>query len=140
MAHKFTDWVITILLWLVLLALAVGIVWLFVQPIIVWTDKSEFRLYCRLALLFLAVIAFGVLRLYNSIVQNTRFMLKVREILQKVLTELPNLQRSLNMLGSKTDSLKGTMSNNTKTLSTLSDEAREILSTLKSNGTVKKPR
>ena len=140
MAHKFTDWVITILLWLVLLALAVGIVWLFVQPIIVWTDKSEFRLYCRLALLFLAVIAFGVLRLYNSIVQNTRFMLKVREILQKVLTELPNLQRSLNMLGSKTDSLKGTMSNNTKNLSTLSDEAREILSTLKSNGTVKKPR
>ena len=140
MAHKFTDWVITILLWLVLLALAAGIVWLFVQPIIVWTDKSEFRLYCRLALLFLAVIAFGVLRLYNSIVQNTRFMLKVREILQKVLTELPNLQRSLNMLGSKTDSLKGTMSNNTKTLSTLSDEAREILSTLKSNGTVKKPR
>ena len=140
MAHKFTDWVITILLWLVLLALAVGIVWLFVQPIIVWTDKSEFRLYCRLALLFLAVIAFGVLRLYNSIVQNTRFMLKVREILQKVLTELPNLQRSLNMLGSKTDSLKGTMSSNTKTLSTLSDEAREILSTLKSNGTVKKPR
>lgn len=140
MAHKFTDWVITILLWLVLLALAVGIVWLFVQPIIVWTDKSEFRLYCRLALLFLAVIAFGVLRLYNSIVQNTRFMLKVREILQKVLMELPNLQRSLNMLGSKTDSLKGTMSNNTKALSTLSDEAREILSTLKSNGTVKKPR
>lgn len=139
MAHKFTDWVMTILLWLVLLALLLGVVWLIVQPIVIWTDKSELRLYCRLALLLLAIMTFGVLRLYNSIVQNTRFLFKVREAIQKVLVELPNLQRSLNMLGSKTDSLKGTMSNNTKALGGLSDEARELLSLLKANGNVKKP-
>ena len=139
MAHKFTDWVMTILLWLVLLALLLGVVWLIVQPIVIWTDKSELRLYCRLALLLLAIMTFGVLRLYNSIVQNTRFLFKVREAIQKVLVELPNLQRSLNMLGSKTDSLKGTMSNNTKALGSLSDEARELLSLLKANGNVKKP-
>lgn len=139
MAHKFTDWVMTILLWLVLLALLLGVVWLIVQPIVIWTDKSELRLYCRLALLLLAIMTFGVLRLYNSVVQNTRFLLKVREAIQKVLVELPNLQRSLNMLGSKTDSLKGTMNSNTKALSGLSDEARELLSLLKANGNVKKP-
>ena len=139
MAHKFTDWVMTILLWLVLLTLLLGVVWLIVQPIVIWTDKSELRLYCRLALLLLAIMTFGVLRLYNSIVQNTRFLFKVREAIQKVLVELPNLQRSLNMLGSKTDSLKGTMSNNTKALGSLSDEARELLSLLKANGNVKKP-
>lgn len=130
----------TILLWLVLLALLLGVVWLIVQPIVIWTDKSELRLYCRLALLLLAIMTFGVLRLYNSIVQNTRFLFKVREALQKVLVELPNLQRSLNMLGSKTDSLKGIMSNNTKALGSLSDEARELLSSLKANGNIKKPR
>ena len=140
MAHKFIDWVMTILLWLVLLVLLLGVVWLIVQPIVVWTDKSELRLYCRLALLLLATMTFGVLRLYNSVVQNTRFLFKVREVLQKVLVELPNLQRSLNMLGSKTDSLKGTMSNSTKALGSLSDEARELLSSLKVNGNVKKPR
>lgn len=129
----------TILLWLVLLALLLGVVWLIVQPIVIWTDKSELRLYCRLALLLLAIMTFGVLRLYNSVVQNTRFLLKVREAIQKVLVELPNLQRSLNMLGSKTDSLKGTMNSNTKALSGLSDEARELLSLLKANGNVKKP-
>ena len=138
MENKFLDWTLTILLWVAIGLIVVGILWLFIQPIIVWTDKSEFRLYCRTALLLLAVMVFGVLRLYNSVVQNTRFLVKTREILSRLLSELPNLQRSLGMLGSKVDSLKGTVTNNTKTITGLSDEAREILNALKSNGNVKK--
>lgn len=140
MENKFLDWTLTILLWVVIGLIVVGILWLFIQPIIVWTDKSEFRLYCRTALLLLAVMVFGVLRLYNSVVQNTRFLVKTREVVSKLLTELPNLQRSLGMLGSKTDSLKGTVNANTRVLSNLSDEAREIISTLKPNGNSKKSR
>ena len=138
MENKFLDWLLTILLGVVIGLVIAGILWLFLQPIVVWTDKSEFRLYCRFALLLLVIMDFGVLRLYNSIVQNTRFLIKVREILSKLLTELPNLQRVLSMLGSKTDSLKGTVSNNTKTLAGLSEEAHEILNALKSNGNYKK--
>lgn len=140
MENKFLDWTLTILLWVAIGLIVVGILWLFIQPIIVWTDKSEFRLYCRTALLLLAVMVFGVLRLYNSVVQNTRFLVKTREVVSKLLTELPNLQRSLGMLGSKTDSLKGTVNANTRVLSNLSDEAREIISTLKPNGNSKKSR
>lgn len=140
MENKFLDWTLTILLWVAIGLVVVGILWLFIQPIIVWTDKSEFRLYCRTALLLLAVMVFGVLRLYNSVVQNTRFLVKTREVVSKLLTELPNLQRSLGMLGSKTDSLKGTVNANTRVLSNLSDEAREIISTLKPNGNSKKSR
>lgn len=140
MENKFLDWTLTILLWVAIGLIVVGILWLFIQPIIVWTDKSEFRLYCRTALLLLAIMVFGVLRLYNSIVQNTRFLVKTREILSRLLSELPNLQRSLGMLGSKVDSLKGTVTNNTKTMTGLSDEAREILNALKPNGNSKKSR
>ena len=139
MANKFIDWVVTFLLWTAIGLLIGGVLYLFIQPIVEWTDQSEFRLYCRLALLLLSIIAFGVLRLYNSIVQNTRFLLKIREVAGKLLAELPNLQRSLNMLGSKTDSLRGTVANNTKVLGTLSDEARDLLTSLKQNGNLKKP-
>ena len=138
MAHKFIDWVTTILLWILIGLIIVGVLWLIIQPIIVWTDKSEIRLYCRIGLLMLAIMTFGILRLYNSIVHNTRFLVKLREVTAKVLSELPTLQRSLNLLGSKNDSLKGTVSNNTKALGILSEDARELLTLMKQNGNVKK--
>ena len=139
MAHKFVDWVLTILLWALVLAVVAGILWLFIQPVLVWTDKSEFRLYCRVALLLMAVGVFAILRLYNSIVQNTRFLVKLRTDVAKVLAEFPTLQRSINTLSQKNDSLRGTVSANTKAVTTLSEEAREILSALKHNGNLKNP-
>ena len=128
---------LTILLWMLVSAIVVGVLWLFIQPVVVWNDKSEFRLYCRVALLLMAVGVFGILRLYNSIVQNTRFLVKLRTAVDKVLAELPVLQRSLNTLTQHGDSLKGTVSSNTKALGALSEEARELISTLKVNGTHK---
>lgn len=139
MANKFIDWTLTILLWLVVVALVAFVLWGLIQPLVVWTDKSEMRLYIRLALLLLAVLTFGILRLYNSMVQNTRFLVKLHTEVGKVLAELPNLQRSLITLTQHGDSLKGTLNTTNKTLGTLSEEARELLTALKQNGTPKNP-
>lgn len=131
MENKFVDWALTILLWILVIAFVVGVLWLFIGPIVRWTELSEFRLYIRAALVMLAVIAFGVLRIYNSHVQNTRVLFKVHQELNKALAELPVLQRSLHNLGIRTDSLRNGIVSNTKGLGELSADAKEVLTALK---------
>jgi type VI protein secretion system component VasK len=131
MANKFVDGILTVLLWVFVLAVVAGVVWFLAEPIIYWTGQSEFRLYVRVALLLLAIIAFGVLRLYNSQVQNTRVLFKLHQEISKLLAELPMLNRALHNLGGRADTLKTLTQGNTKALSQLSEDAREVINNLK---------
>lgn len=79
------------------------------------------RLCVRLFLVMFAVNTFGALRLYNSIVQNTRFSLKLREALIKFTQTVPGLERSMKNLNStlgnvkaSTDNLKKSVDSNTE--------------------------
>ena len=131
MGNKFVDKSLAILLWVVVVAVIASVIGMILQPIIFWTDKSEWRLYVRVGLLLLAVIAFGVLRLYNSTVQNTRVAFKVQQYLDRILSHLPQLQNSMRTLGLKEDGLRGVVSSNTKAVEGLSQDAREVLTALK---------
>ena len=116
MVNKHVDY----LMWAIFIVVVLGVLWLIVEPIIRWTQYSEIRLCVRLFLLMFAMSTFATLRLYNSIVQNTRFSIKLREELVKFTNAVPGLERAMKNLNSSlgnvktsTDALKKEVSDNT---------------------------
>lgn len=129
MVNKFIDY----LIWTIIIVIVFGVLWLIVEPIIWWTQYSEVRLCVRLFLLMFAVSTFATLRLYNSIVQNTRFSIKLREALNKFAGVVPGLERAMKNLNSSlgnvkasTDSLKKEVSDNTDKVEKLIDKINRL--------------
>ena len=72
---------------------------------------------------------FALLRLYNSIVQNTRFSIKLREAFVKLTNFVPSVERNmktlngtLNSVRTSNDSLKKEMADNTDKITKLTDK------------------
>lgn len=129
MVNKFIDY----LIWAIFIAIVIGVLWLILEPIIWWTQYSEVRLCVRLFLLMFAVSTFATLRLYNSIVQNTRFSIKLREALSKFAGVVPGLERAMKNLNSSlgnvkasTDSLKKEVSDNTDKVEKLTEKINRL--------------
>lgn len=129
MVNKFIDY----LIWAIFIAIVLGVLWLVIEPIIWWTQYSEIRLCVRLFLLMFAVSTFATLRLYNSIVQNTRFSIKLREALNKFAGVVPGLERAMKNLNislgnvkASTDSLKKELSDNTDKVEKLTDKINRL--------------
>lgn len=129
MANKFIDY----LTWTIFIVIVLGVLWLIIEPIIWWTQYSEVRLCVRLFLLMFAVSTFATLRLYNSIVQNTRFSIKLREALNKFAGVVPGLERAMKNLNSSlgnvkasTDSLKKELSDNTDKVEKLTEKINRL--------------
>lgn len=129
MVNKFIDY----LIWTIIIVIVFGVLWLIAEPIIWWTQYSEVRLCVRLFLLMFAVSTFATLRLYNSIVQNTRFSIKLREALNKFAGVVPGLERAMKNLNSSlgnvkasTDSLKKEVSDNTDKVEKLIDKINRL--------------
>ena len=107
-AWKFTkDWAVVVLLFIALVSL------------IYWTIHGmysadllvRFESYLRIISISLVVVAFALLRLYNSQVANTRFIVKLREAIRKLeLAMVPferNLKTSSNAMDRNSTHLKG---------------------------------
>lgn len=129
MVNKFIDY----LIWTILIAIVFGVLWLIIEPIIWWTQYSEVRLCVRLFLLMFAVSTFATLRLYNSIVQNTRFSIKLRETLNKFVGVVPGLERAMKNLNSSlgnvkasTDFLKKELSDNVDKVEKLTEKINRL--------------
>lgn len=103
MANKFIYWAIIG----VIISGILGILYWVVKPMI-YGNNMEF--YIRLGLLLIGGIMFGVLRMYNAIVSNTRFLIKLRQTIAPINNELINNKAILNRLGGRvgknTDTLK----------------------------------
>ena len=119
--------------WVILIAFVLGIATLLIEPIVRWTSFSEVRLYVRLFLIMFALNTFAVLRLYNSIVQNTRFSIKLRESLIRFMGAIPGLERTIRSLStslggvkSSTDSLKKSTDINSDKVETLSERINKF--------------
>lgn len=80
--------------------------WLVLDPIFSWSVGGEFKLYIRIALLLLAVMAFAQLRMYNAVVNNTRFLIKNRESVEKLLKALPSIERAIKVVSTSNSKLK----------------------------------
>lgn len=131
MVNKFVDY----LIWAIVIAVVLGVLWLIIEPLIWWTQYSEVHLCVRLFLLMFAVNTFAVLRLYNSIVQNTRFSIKLREALNKFVGVTPGLERAMKNLNSSlgnvkasTDTLKKELSDNTDKVEKLTEKINRLSS------------
>lgn len=120
------------LVWTIFIVVIFGILWILVEPIIWWTQYSEVRLCVRLFLIMFALNTFAVLRLYNSIVQNTRFSIKLRESQNKIVGVVPTLERAIKNLTNvlsgvrvSTDSLKKELNDNTDKVIQLTDKVKQ---------------
>ena len=84
---------VSFITWMLIVICVLFVVWLFIEPIVWWTPISEVRLYVRAFLIMFAISTFSTLRLYNSIVVNSRFALKLREILTRIERLLPRINQ-----------------------------------------------
>lgn len=92
---------------------------------------SEIRLCLRLFLLLFILNTFGVLRLYNSIVNNTRFSIKLREAIMAFNRAVPGLERSMKNLNSSMGNLRASFESLKKVTSENSDKLDENTDKLK---------
>lgn len=132
---------VNILTWVLFgVALLATLWWFVLSPIIgyIGSDysvESEIRLYLRLLLLIFVVMTFGILRLFNSIVNNTRFSIKLREALIKFTNTVPGLERAMKNLNSSlgnvkssTDILKKSTDLNSEKLDKFNDKLNRLKS------------
>lgn len=129
MANKFAEY----LTWALVIIAILGMLWLIIEPIIWWSELSELRLYIRLFLIMFALSTFATLRLYNSIVQNTRFSIKLREAIMKFIGVVPGLERAMKNLNStlgnvkaSSDSLKKATDNNTEKVEKFTEKLNQL--------------
>lgn len=137
---KFINVMTWVLVGIVLLAV---LWWFVVSPIIGYvgsdySTESEVRLYVRLFIFMFVVNTFGTLRLYNSVVINTRFSIKLREAIMKFVGVVPGLERSMKNLNSSmgnvkasSDALKKSVDNNTDEVDKLIEKFNKLSKTEK---------
>ena len=134
MEDKFSN----ILIWIVVALVVIGLLFFIVQPLI-WDGYDEWVFYARLFIVLFAISTFAQLRLYNAIVQNTRFAIKLREALLKFIQVVPALERSMKNLNStmgnvksSSDAVKKALDNSADKTEELTDKLTYIKQTIKS--------
>lgn len=134
MADKLSN----ILIWVVVTLVVVGLLFFIAQPLI-WDGYGEWVFYARLFIVLFALSTFAQLRLYNAIVQNTRFAIKLREALLKFIQVVPALERSMKNLNStmgnvksSSDAVKKALDNSSDKTEELTDKLNHIKQTIKS--------
>lgn len=110
------DKIMGIVGWLVLVIIVIAAVFFVIQPII-WSENYEdWVVYARAFLLLSLVSTFAQLRLFNAIVKNSLFLIKLRDAVYKLTEKFPILDRGFKALNitltnnkSSSDSLKKTL-------------------------------
>lgn len=133
--NRFNSWLTKIgaVLWAAVLfaVLVLVVVWCIIAPVVNYvrtpSEITEIRMYLRFFLFLFAVMVFGVLRLYNSIVKNTLFIVKLRETLAPFIRAFPGIEKTVRTNTNTENSLKGALDR----LSSSIEEATEMLSSIK---------
>lgn len=125
---KYTDW----LTWALIILVGLGCLWLVAEPVIWWTDKSEMRIYVRVFLIMFAVGVFAVLRLYNSIVANSRFVIKLHEAVRALTTHFSALERTTKVASNQMGGLKTALTSHEKVVKENSEAVNNLSEKVKS--------
>ena len=116
----------TYLMWGLIVLIFCGVMFWVVSPLI-WHDGTNmYDFYIRLFLFMFLVNTFAVLRLYNSIVQNTRFAIKLREALLKFQQTVPGLERSMRNLNSSIGNAKASTDGLRKSLLVCNEKTEQL--------------
>lgn len=134
MADKLSN----ILIWVVAILVCGLLIFVLFQPLI-FEGYADWVFYARAFLILFAFSTFAQLRLYNAIVQNTRFAIKLREALLKFIQIVPTLERSMKNLNStmgnvksSSDAVKKALDNSADKTEELTDKLNHIKQTIKS--------
>ena len=106
-------------MWILLVSTLVLIGWFLIEPLVV--EGLGLTFYIRLFLVTFLVSTFAQLRLYNSIVQNTRFAIKLRDALLKFVGVSPSLERAMKNLNSTLGNVKASTDSVRKTIDNTND-------------------
>lgn len=109
------------LIWTIVVLFVLGIIAFISVPYLFDTsENADFKFYIRVFLVMFAINTFAILRLYNSIVQNTRFSIELRKAFLKFQQSVPTLERamrnlnsSLGTVRSSSEQLKRSLDSNT---------------------------
>lgn len=107
------DKIMGVVGWIVLFAIIIGAIFFVAQPII-WSDNyADWVVYARAFLLLSLISTFAQLRLFNAIVKNSLFLIKLRDAVYKLTEKFPMLDKGLRTLNvtltnnnSRADALK----------------------------------
>ena len=124
---KHTEWIT----WTLIVLVGLGCLWLVIEPAIWWSDKSELRIYIRVFLLMFAVGVFGVLRLYNSVVNNTRFIIKLHEAVRSLTTHLNAMERTTKVASNQMGGMKNVLTSLDKTIKENSEATNTLTEKVK---------
>ena len=118
-------------IWVFFGCLLLGVIWFLVSPFIYGGTNGEYTFYIRVLLLLAIVHTFSGLRLYNAIVNNTRFSIKLREAVTKLQQNFPALQRTMTTLNSGLSATKDSLKETKKSLDANTDETHEVTELLR---------
>ena len=100
MENKF-NWVA-----LIIVLVLVGFFVFALLPIFMGMENMWLHFYARMGLALLATIVFGILRLYNALVQNTRFLIRLKNSAEKLMQQFPRLEQVMGNLTNSNKALK----------------------------------
>ena len=127
MGNKFRS----IVIWTLILFGGVGVCVFVVYPLLKGGVYGEVRFFMRAVLLLAMVHTFAGLRLYNAIVNNTRFSIKLRESVIRLQQSFPALQRVMHQLNIEVGDMRDSLRETKKSLDSNSDETHEVTELLK---------
>lgn len=94
MADKFMG----IIGWITLIVIVLAAVFFIAEPIIWSQNYAEWVFYARAFLLLFLISTFAQLRLFNAIVKNSLFLIKLRDAVYKLTEKFPILDRGFKAL------------------------------------------
>ena len=112
--------------WIILVAIALGAVFFVIQPIIWSADYAEWVVYARVFLLLMLISTFAQLRLFNAVVKNSLFLIRLRESVTKLAEKFPMLDRGLKGLGTTLSNTKNSVESLRKSVDTSKDATEKL--------------
>lgn len=112
--------------WIVLIAIVLGALFFVAQPLIWSQDYAEWVLYARIFLLLYLISTFAQLRLFNAIVKNSLFLIKLRDAVYKLTERFPMLDRAFKTLNTTLTNTKGSVDTLKKSVDTQIDSTEKL--------------
>lgn len=116
------DFVASLIFWVVSVAVVIFAALILGVVFYPLFAGDELKFIIRLFIVLYVVKVFALLRLYNSIVQNTRFLIKMRESALRLREAFPALERAMRSLRSSNDNITAKISVNSERLKRLAEE------------------
>ena len=126
------DKILGIAIWVLIIVVAILLLlWVFVPTF----KGNSLETYVRLVLIMLGLCTFALLRIYNAIVGNTRFLIKLRETMGQLKNALPALEREIRTATSSLNSHRAGNESLRKVTTTLGDKIGDLTERVKESTT-----